>query len=182
MHFSREGAYCVPVPPRSDSAHRLGTSFFASIAIGAAVLGLSLLPSTPQRATLVTPVDIGVEHAQPLLLLFNLGLGKTGAIVDVTARSTDAALVSLPSDWTLREVRHASLEDVRHDPPALGTVRWHLPAHATLSFLTSALPGGAVVHNPSKVQLEVRVTRVDLPSGKTTSDTYLLKDDPLRIW
>jgi hypothetical protein len=99
--------------------------------------------------------------------------------------SHDAAetiYVSVPSDWSRREVKGASLADVIADQPTFGFTRWHLPPGTTISFALRRPPASILFHNPSGVPVQVRLTRVDIEEKTIDRMNILVKDAPVNLW
>src|SRR3989338_4247314 len=54
--------------------------------------------------------EIAVEHGSPLTLSLALALGDgNGALIEIKHDGSDATHVSIPQEWTLREVRGRAL-------------------------------------------------------------------------
>jgi hypothetical protein len=137
---------------------------------------------SPKNAKLPTIVTIGVEHSAPLSLSFSVSRGKLPGMLQVSHDGSETILLSLPSPWTLKEVRGVALSAVPADKETFGYRRWHLPPKAVLLFSLPTIPDGAQVLNPSKIPLELRIVRVDLQSNTADTDVFLTTDQPQRIW
>lgn len=127
--------------------------------------------------------DIAVEHSEPLgLSLTYTTKDHREGLFEIAHDGSGTILISLPENWTLREVRRALLSAVSQEAPQLGFIRWGIPAGATVSFRILDPPATATVHNPSGIPLKITLTRVDLAAQATRKDIYLVKDQPAKIW
>ncbi|MDD4318704.1 MAG: hypothetical protein PHW10_00025 [Candidatus Peribacteraceae bacterium] len=168
---------------KPTSALRLLLPLLVSGTVVLAVLSSVIVQRRPQPASLPPMTDIAVEHAQPLRLSVIAGSGTASSLIDFALDGdAESASLTLPDTWTLREVRGARLEDVTSERPSLGYIRWSAPRGAVLSLRVPQLPGALVVHNPSQVPLYLHTKRIDLRTGETEEETYLVKDDPKRVW
>jgi len=142
-----------------------------------------LLPNgAPPTGSVETTVHLGVEHTERLRLSLSVSRGKIPALLQVSHDGAETAFLSLPESWALQEVKNARIADVPADAPTFGFRRWHLPPGAILTLSIPSPPDGAVVNNPSRVPLELRVTRIDLLHQTTERDVYLTTDQPQKIW
>jgi hypothetical protein len=134
----------------------------------------------------VTPmenVEMGVEHASPLSLSLSISAQTgEGGIADMNHDAEETVYVSVPSDWTRREVRGAPLTDVIAEQPTFGFTRWHLPPGTTVSFAMERSPTSILFHNPSGVPVQVRLTRVDIEEKTIDRTNILVKDTPVHLW
>jgi len=126
-------------------------------------------------------IEMGIEHARPLIVALTLSTNGTSGIADLRHDATDPIFVSLPSDWTTREVKGA-LEAVKSDPPVFGFTRWTIPARTSISFSVPHPPASVLMHNPSGLPLQIKLTRVDLTTQKTERDVILIKDVSVELW
>ncbi len=148
-----------------------------------AALVLAMASAGNRMASVVQePAVIAVEHGTPLKLTLTVGEGKMPGMLDASHDGTGPVKLSVPSGWTLREVRNAALKDVPADPPSLGFTRWVLPPRAVLSFSLPAPPTGLTVMNPSGIPLHVTLTRVDLAKDTAEEETFLLTEESLRLY
>jgi hypothetical protein len=154
------------------------------LALGLTAAFTLVLPAgkTPTTASVQTIVNLGVEHTKPLRLSIAVSLGKSPSLLRMYHDGPETAYLSLPVSWTLQEVQAATLKDVIADSPTFGFARWHVPSKAIVTFSIPQLPDGAVVFNPSKVPLELKVKRIDLVRNTVENDVLLTSDQPQRIW
>jgi len=129
-----------------------------------------------------TRVEIGVEHVRPLTLSLTISTNGKNGIADISHDGTGTAYLSLPSSWTRREVRGTSLSTVIADPPTFGYTRWAIPAGATVSYAVPVAPSTILLHNPSGVPLQVKLTRVDLQTQNVERDVILVQDATTELW
>lgn len=127
--------------------------------------------------------EIAVEHTTPLTVSLAIALGDgNGAIIEIRHDGTDAAFVSIPQEWTLREVRGRALAEIIADPPAFGFTRWTIPAGATASYRMEMVPSALTAVNPSPSALKIRLVKVDLTSDRVERDVLLVKDTRVKVW
>ncbi|MEK7591425.1 MAG: hypothetical protein AAB489_04430 [Patescibacteria group bacterium] len=140
----------------------------------------SLLSSLSAQGS---PTEIAVEHSVPLTLSLALAFGDgNGAIMEIRHDGMDAAHVSIPQEWILREVRGRALSDIIADPPAFGFTRWTIPADATVSYRMELVPSALTAVNPSPSALKIRLVKVDLTSDRVERDVLLVKDARVKVW
>ncbi|MDD4628571.1 MAG: hypothetical protein PHE68_04235 [Candidatus Peribacteraceae bacterium] len=158
----------------------------ATVAV-AVVIALSqgAIRSAPQDFTAQlagkNDVEMGIEHARPLIVALTVNTNGSSGIADLRHDSADPIYVSLPNDWTTREVK-GSLGTVKSDPPVFGFTRWTIPANTPISFSVPHPPSSILMHNPSGIPLQVKLTRVDLTTQKTERDVILIKDVSVNLW
>lgn len=153
--------------------------FIALLAAGAATneaLNASLVHGN------VSAVDIAVEHKESTHLTMNTSTRGDRGLVELSHDSSETILVSLPSEWLRREVRHASLSDIQPEPPTFGFTRWKLPGGARVTFEAQQALQGVILHNPSKVPLRVSFTHVDLETEETLHDSRFVQDNAMQLW
>lgn len=125
-------------------------------------------------------VDIGVEHDGILHLTLRIGYRGEHAITEISHDGTDGAFLSLPAEWTLREVRNGQLGDIGKESPSFGFIRWRVPQTTAISFL-SPTPDRVTVHNASSGALTVRLSTIDFTTGQTTRDVLLIQETPTSV-
>lgn len=126
--------------------------------------------------------DIGVEHLSPLSLYIEVGRLSSSAMIDIFSDSDEDIKISVPSDWTLREVRNASAKDITSDEPTFGFSRWHLPAHSGVSFYAFNGPESILLHNPSGVQMKVNVVYIEIEAETVERDVILVTDSSVKLY
>lgn len=126
--------------------------------------------------------DIGVEHLSPLSLYVEVGRLSHSAMIDIYSDGDEIVKISVPSDWTLREVRNASIEDIASDEPTFGFTRWHLPPHSGASFYAFNAPESVMIHNPSGVQMKVNVVHIEIEAETVERDIVLVTDSSVRLY
>ncbi len=165
---------------RAPPLHALHVFFaIASIALFIATIGKFNL--TASQTTQESFTTILVEHQEPLALTLRATAGKMPGILDISHDASTGALLHVPENWTVREVRGARVTDVISAPPLFGSRRFTIPARATVSF-TVPLPGNVRIQNPSGIPLLIRTIVVSLPDGKTTDDSVLITTKPAVVW
>ena len=127
-------------------------------------------------------VEIGVEHTQPMSLSLSVTTEREAGIADISHDAKEAVFLSVPSTWIRREVRGAALSAVTSETPTFGFTRWQLPAGSVISFALPASPSAILLHNPSGVSLQVKVTRVDLEKKTVDRNIVLVKDTSVELW
>lgn len=126
---------------------------------------------------------IGVEHANPLTMSIALHTsGGTWGIVDIGTVTHETVFISLPDHWRRREVRNVPLHDVQSDPPSFGFVRYTFPPEAIVSFIIPDLPESLLLHNPSKVPIQLNLTTVNTATQVVNHNVILLQESPKEIW
>lgn len=126
---------------------------------------------------------IGIEHVHPLTLSFVLHTsgGKWG-IVDFGSITDETIFISLPDTWRRREVRNVALSQVQADPPSFGFVRYTFPPQAVVSFIVPDLPDHLLLHNPSRVPIQLNLTNANTATQEVKHDVILLQESPKEIW
>jgi hypothetical protein len=161
----------------SSAALPVAAALVTAAAVFAVALGMRVPPAAPEA-----PATIGVEHATPMRLSLTVSEGKTPGILELSHDGKEPAFLSVPAEWSVREVRDGRFSDLAADPPSFGFIRRRVPGRLTLSFLLPSPPTGLLVQNPTGVALQVRVRRVNMQTGTTSDDVVLLKDGPKRVW
>lgn len=154
----------------------------AVVAVFAVAQGTRHPSSLTADLTNSAKVDMGVEHTRPFSLSLSLSTNTSSGIADVTHDATETIFLSVPSSWLRREVRGATLSSVQTDPSTFGYTRWHLPPHAVISFAILAPPSRILLHNPSGVPLQVRLTRVNLQTNQAERDNILIQEASVELW
>jgi len=155
------------------------TSILSLLVIGAVSAGILLSTHDPSPPPVL---DIAVEHATPLRLGFAIASGKGRSIIELNHDGAETVGISVPQGWKRTEVRGAPIEAFMADEPTFGFVRWSLPPKAGIAFQAEATIERVVMHNPSGVPLQVRLTRVDLEKGTAAHETILIPDSPTQLW
>ncbi|PIR53762.1 hypothetical protein COU75_04380 [Candidatus Peregrinibacteria bacterium CG10_big_fil_rev_8_21_14_0_10_42_8] len=166
--------------PRSAGKHSKAAlaGFVLLIVFSCTSLQFSKLGGVLLRDT----ADIGVEHVQPLSLYVEVGKLSTSAMVDIFSDSDEEIKISVPSDWTLREVRNTPAKDITSDEPTFGFSRWHLPAHSGVSFYAFNGPESILLHNPSGVQMKVNLVTVEIEAETVDRNVILVTDSSVTLY
>lgn len=176
--------YTAPMPARSPVKKHTVAALVAVAAVVVFAQGTIRRGSAGLTAQVnpQTRAEIGVEHILPLTLSLMISTNGRNGIADLAHDGTGTAHVSLPSSWTRREVRGTPLATVIADPPTFGFTRWSLPAGATVSFSVPVPPSTILLHNPSGVPLQIKLTRVDLATQEVERDVILVQDATTELW
>jgi len=126
-------------------------------------------------------VEIGLEHTKPVTLSLSFTTNGSKGVADIRHDALETVYVSLPSSWAKREVGGVPLAAVTADPPALGFTRWSVPTGAVVSFDVTP-PETILLHNPSGIPAEVKLTRVDLKQNLVERDIILIQDGSTLLW
>lgn len=126
--------------------------------------------------------EIGIEHTTRLTLSLVLSERGGNGIADISHTSGREIYVSLPMDWTRREVRGAPLATTAGDAPTFGFRRWRIPAGALISFAIPHFPSSMLLHNPSGIPMEIDLTRVDLDTTRTERNVILVQEGTVELW
>lgn len=153
----------------------------AALITAAAVFAVALAERVPPVNS-DPPATIAVEHAGPMRLSLMVSEGKTPGILELSHDGKEPAFLSVPAEWRVREVRHGRFSDLAADPPSFGFIRRRVPGGITLSFLLPSPPSGLLLQNPTGVALKVSVKRVNMLTGTTSDDVFLLKDGSKLLW
>ncbi|MFH1444422.1 MAG: hypothetical protein ABIG34_03460 [Candidatus Peregrinibacteria bacterium] len=176
----------APQPARTDGQ---GFSLHVAAAVAAviAVVVLSqgaLRDGAPSFMAQLLPsqrIEIGLEHARPVTLVLSLTTNGTKGVADIRHDSLETIALSLPQSWTKREVGGVPLAAVTADPPTFGFTRWSIPPGAIVSFDVTP-PSTILLHNPSGVPAEIRLTRVDLEQNAVERDILLVQEGSILLW
>ena len=140
------------------------------------VFSLSSLEFARQRGMVTGPmIDIGIEHTLPIGVNIEIGAMQGAGIIDIELESEETVYLSVPSSWTLREVRNTSLDAVISQEPTFGFLRWAIPPYAGVSFYVPEAPGSVLFHNPSNTTAKVHIIRVDLDMDTVEEDVILIQ-------
>ncbi len=140
------------------------------------------LPGLTANVSPQARAEIGVEHVRPLSLSLTVSTNGKSGVVDLGHDGSGTAYLSLPSSWMRREVRGTTLAAVVADPPTFGFTRWAIPAGSTVSFAVPVAPETILLHNPSGVPLQIKLTRVDLVTQEVERDVILIQDATTELW
>lgn len=173
-------------PARAD-----GQGFFLHMAaavaavIAVVVLSQSALrdgaPSLTAQLLPVERIEIGLEFTAPVTLSLSLTTNGTKGVADIRHDASETIAVSLPETWIKREVGGVPLDAVRADPPTFGFTRWSLPPSAVVSFDITP-PSTILLHNPSGIPAQIRLTRVDLQRNTVERDVVLVQEGSVMLW
>lgn len=119
--------------------------------------------------------ELGVEHTESLGLTMELSALHGKGIAEISHDGKETVFVSVPQDWTKREVRNVPISSVTSDPPSLGFARWHIPSGARISFTVPSAPSKIILHHPSDTPLKVDITRVNLDADTVDRDVILVQ-------
>ncbi len=168
----------------SIAAERQG---IAGVLSALLVLTLLLIVSSrgcPLRAQL-TPaspsVTLVVDHRTPVTVSIAVGARGRRSIIDISHDGTEAIGITVPLAWKRREVRNATLTQVKAGEPKDQRVRWSLPPHTTVSFEANERIDTVGMQNPGKIPLHLRVTVLDLEAGTTKEGDVLIKEEPATL-
>jgi len=142
----------------------------------------SLQFSKLSGALLRNSADIGVEHQSPLSLYVEVGRLSNSAMVDMYSDANETVKISVSSEWTLREVRNATVADIVSDEPTFGFTRWSLPPNAGVSFYVPNYPEAVMLHNPSGVQMKVNITHIDIEAQTVERNVLLVTDNSVTLY
>ncbi|MDO8468578.1 MAG: hypothetical protein Q7S29_02365 [Candidatus Peribacter sp.] len=126
-------------------------------------------------------IEIGLEHTKPVTLSLSFTTNGAKGVMDIRHDALETVYVSLPSTWTKREVGGVPLTAVTSDPPSFGFTRWSVPAGALVSFDVTP-PATILLHNPSGIPAEIRLTRVDLTKNAVERDIILVQEGSALLW
>lgn len=135
----------------------------------------------PSGATPDRRVEIGLEHTKPVTLSLAFTTQFNKGVADFSHDALETIAVSVPSAWMRREVKGVPLLAVTSDQSTFGFTRWHIPPGALVSFDITP-PSAILLHNPSGVPAEIRLTRVNLTTQKAERDVVLVKDGTVELW
>lgn len=152
-----------------------------------AVLGLvnrSFSTQQTQADDQVKPQDIGIEHTVPASISVVLARKGPLGYVTFTNASADVVRVSLPTLWHRVEVQGAALADVTGESPALGFVRWTIPAHAGMSLTMNTVPQALHFISTADEKTGILLRTIDLTTDATDRSLILLKhtDSTYKLW
>lgn len=184
----------IAPPPARPSVHpqetgRHGFTLHAAAAV-AAVVAVVVLSQGALRegASSLTAelipgerAEIGLEHTKPVTLSLSFTTNGPKGIADIRHDALETVHVSLPSSWTKREVGGVPLAAVTADPPVFGFTRWSVPAGAVVSFDVTP-PSTILLHNPSGIPAEVRLTRVNLTKNSVERNIILVQEGSVLLW
>jgi len=174
-------------PPARTDGQGFSLHVAAAIAAVIAVVVLSqgaLRDGAPSFMAQLLPsqrIEIGLEHTKPVTLVISLTTNGTKGVVDIRHDALETIALSLPQSWIKREVGGVPLTDVTSDPPTFGFTRWNIPPGAIVSFDVTP-PSTILLHNPSGVPADIRLTRVDLERNVVERDIILIQEGSTLLW
>lgn len=164
---------------------RPGPHTYAAL-FGLVVLSaLSVGEMRDQSALLLTRsvADIGVEVSAPTTIELDFSLLRDNAVIDIGyGEGPPRISVSVPDAWIRREVRGAPLDAIQDEPPTFGFRRFSMPKGATLSFRADTAPETIILHNPTDIPLQVRLSHVDLEKDAFFRDVVLVQGASRTLW
>jgi hypothetical protein len=102
-------------------------------------------------------------------------------VADLHHDALETIAVSLPSSWARREVAGVPLSEVLADAPTFGFTRWHIPPGALVSFDITP-PPTILLHSPSGIPAEIRLTRVNLETQEVERGVVLVQEGSVELW
>lgn len=180
MLFGAASATMAPMAEKT-APHDHG-SLIALAACALVVTSTLLLAARHDLQGQVRPseavAEIGVQHADALTLTILRSLGKADALTEFSSPQGGAVL-HVPPEWTLREVRSTALDAVTMEPDG-DFARYALPAGATLSFWTAGTQD-LLIHNGSAAALLVVVKRLNVTTGETEEESVLVQERAVKL-
>lgn len=160
------------VPPHGKMA--LASMMAVAVTVIAGLAGSSLPGDTLRSAP---TQDIALEHGAPVTLSLVITEGRITGIVDLWHDGGVTHFLTVPATWKLREVRGATLADVKETQTG-GFSRRPFPAGARMSF---AVPGNdsITLHNSSRGMMQVKWKMVNVDEETVREETMLIKNKPL---
>lgn len=158
----------------------------SSVKIGMLATCIFLLLTLPtvwlarQGAHPPAQTNIAIEHTSPLTLRIARLAASGGNIVDLSHTSSGSIALHLPASWLREEVRGVALSAVTAEAQEWNTVRWVIPAYATVRF-SAPNADHVLLHNPSGIPVTVRTIRIDAVRGERQEDATIVTTDPLRL-
>ncbi len=166
------------VPRSTSSIH--GLTALATVSVVASIVLFGPQPRLESSVERPKPVSIGAELSSRATLYWSESIGRTPGLVEVRQEGASGFYLSIPADWTLREIRNGQISAATSDPPALGLRRWKLPENATLSFSVEA-PGDYLLQRSGTAPLLVNSKRINLQSGITEENSVLTTGRPVEL-
>ncbi len=150
-----------------------------SFLFGLVVLGaLGAMLGRPPAPRDLRTVDLAVEHVLPLTLSIDLTTKSGASLLQLTSHSNESTYVSVPVEWNRTQVKQAPLASVAASGSALGFVRWHIPAGASVIFQGAITPDHIRILNPNKSPMGAEYRKVDLRTGTVEPKSLLISDTP----
>ncbi|HBH20218.1 MAG TPA: hypothetical protein DEB30_05100 [Candidatus Peribacter riflensis] len=172
----------LTTPTRGFALHAVAalTAIVAVVAVSQGALRGDA-PTLTAQVTTGERSEIGLEHQKPVSLALSLTTNGAKGVADMRHDALETIAVSVPSSWSKREVGGVPFAAVTMDPPTFGFTRYHLPPGAIVSFDLTP-PATILLHNPSGVSAEVRLTRVDLEKDTVERDIILVQEGSTLLW
>lgn len=160
-------------PPVTPSHVKIGlTTLAVALVLGLPAALLSNRPESP-----AVPVEIAVDHTEPLTITIERLMGQEGQLFDISRNGSGEFAVHLPTDWSRIEVRGVPLTTVTSTDNETSYRRWVIPQNATVRFEANNV-GTITLHNPSGIPLTVKTTLVRSGSTLTEHDAQIVVQDP----
>lgn len=169
------------MPRATASAH--GKTFTAALfllALGAFFRGASL-----QSSAVPKPVTMGEE-------LIVVGYERSTAIEALRAskpgaemlelRAGDAPVAfSLPSTWTMREVRGTTIGAIGRSEDGPGYLRWSVPSRSRVSFITDR-PESLLIRAQGSGSVLLKFVDIRLDTEEKQEQSILLQTEAAKLW
>lgn len=172
--------------PRSRSSKRtspipsLGPAFLALGAVFAIVfLGLA---SVQVRIPGNEDIRIPLHTQGKAQLMFSISRGGTPGILDIQLKSGTGVQMTLPSSWTLREVRGMDLSGVTSQAPTLGGRTWTITGKGTTSFWMTSESRSFQLRNTGGNPLAITVKQIFVRENRVETQEYLVTNRPVQVW
>ena len=148
------------------------------------MLAIVFLGLTQLTSILQTPQDV---------LIPVQGLGKAGITVTVSRggspglfelqmKTGTGVQLTLPSAWTLREVRGMDLKGISSKAPTRFGRTWKITEHGIASFWMSGKARSLQLRNTGSGTLAVTVRQIFVREGRLDEQEYLVTNKPLQVW
>ncbi len=165
---------------RAKKRPRHGMMFFSALAVAA--LSVFMHPGAASIRTDTPNIEeqaVLVRHGQSTSLTIIRGAREGLEVIDFAPDET--ASITVPSSWTLREVRGTDLATVTSAADGEGYTRYVLPADSRFSFLTDKADH-LTVHDAGSGTLLLKVRIIDLMLERIQESSQLLKGSKMRVW
>ena len=165
---------------RTSPIPSLGPAF---LTLGS-VLAIVFLGLATMRVHIASNEDIRIPvHTEgKAQLVFTISRGGAPGMMEVQLKTGTGVQMTLPSSWTLREVRGMDLQGVVSQAPTLGGRTWSISKDGIASFWVSNQSRSFQLRNTGTNPLAITVRQIFVRENRVDTQEYLVTDRPLQIW
>lgn len=168
--------------PRSKKSRfpSLGPAFLVlGTFIAVALLSMNgFNPTIPRKRDVSIPMTTGGKATVSV----TVSRGGSPGMLELSLRTGTGLQFTLPSSWTLSEVRGMGIEGITSEAPTLGGRTWELHAHGTAAFRMDHAPRSFQIRSVTNTPIAIHVRNIFVRENRVEEQEYLVTDRPLQLW